>query len=86
MRRPSSCFNSTDRVLLTHIIAYTLLRRGNRLLGTETHMPSPSQTPSPAREMLERFYESGRCVQKDCATLGVHPTVRRREIQDDDEI
>ena len=23
---------------------------------------------------LERFYESGSCVQKNCASLGVHPT------------
>src|SRR5260370_16644510 len=24
--------------------------------------------------MQERFYESGSCVQKNCAILGVHPT------------
>src|SRR5882672_10188568 len=27
--------------------------------------------------MQERFYESGSCVQKNCAILGVHPTALR---------
>jgi len=27
--------------------------------------------------MQERFYKSGNCVQKNCASLGVHPKMDR---------
>src|SRR6266478_8815627 len=28
--------------------------------------------------MQERFYERGSCVQKNCAILGVHPSLRQK--------
>jgi len=54
-------------------------RGSTRLQGTGTQMPSPSPYPFSCYEMQERIYESGSCVQKNCASLGVHP--RRRSHQ-----
>jgi len=47
------------------------------LLGAETQMPSPSH-PFSCWEIRERLYESGNCVQRICALLGVHPKDAQR--------